>query len=195
MRIGFELFSPPPPGQGSGSSQTAEADSNVAFVPLAMPLMFGPGVIATILGMAASVKHSDHEMASFLAILLAILREHDRDLSLPALRREARAASWRDGHRRRHANRRLLCLGHGRWPDIQRSHRSLGDPWVEDAALTRALNGRASGGPVRTVKRGQSLKVSRSCSLLAGVNGRLVKEKATGSELASQAGFGGGTFR
>ena len=73
MRIGFELFSPPPPGQGSGSSQTAEADSNVAFVPLAMPLMFGPGVIATILGMAASVKHSDHEMASFLAILLAIL--------------------------------------------------------------------------------------------------------------------------
>jgi MarC family integral membrane protein len=66
---------------------------------------------------------------------------------------------------------------------------------VEDAALTRALNGRASGGPVRTVKRGQSLKVSRSCSLLAGVNGRLVKEKATGSELASQAGFGGGTFR
>jgi len=42
MRIGFSLFMP------SGSSTLIPADSaggdgNVAFVPLAMPLMFGPG--------------------------------------------------------------------------------------------------------------------------------------------------------
>ena len=73
MRIGFELFSPPPAGEGSGIVETADAGSNVAFMPLAMPLMFGPGAIATILGMAASVKHSSDEMASLLAILLAIL--------------------------------------------------------------------------------------------------------------------------
>lgn len=72
MRIGFALFSPPPPGQG-GITDTADANSNIAFAPLAMPLMFGPGAIATILGMAASVKHSTHEINSFVAILLAIL--------------------------------------------------------------------------------------------------------------------------
>ena len=70
MRIGFELFSPPPPGKGG---ITADPNSNVAFAPLAMPLMFGPGAIATILGMAASVKASNHELNSFVAILLAIL--------------------------------------------------------------------------------------------------------------------------
>lgn len=73
MRIGFDLFSPPPAGQGAGAAQAAEEDSNIAFMPLAMPLMFGPGAIATILGMAASVRHSGNEMGSFAAIVAAIL--------------------------------------------------------------------------------------------------------------------------
>jgi multiple antibiotic resistance protein len=72
MRIGFELFSPPPPGRG-GITAAAAANANIAFTPLAMPLMFGPGAIATILGMAASVKHSTHEINSFVAIVPAIL--------------------------------------------------------------------------------------------------------------------------
>jgi multiple antibiotic resistance protein len=72
MRIGFDLFSPPR-SAGLGIAKGQEADSNIAFMPLAMPLMFGPGAIATILGMAASVKRSSNEVDSFIAISLAIL--------------------------------------------------------------------------------------------------------------------------
>jgi multiple antibiotic resistance protein len=38
-----------------------------------MPLMCGPGAIATILGMTSLVKHSGSEIASLLAIACAIL--------------------------------------------------------------------------------------------------------------------------
>ena len=38
-----------------------------------MPIMFGPGAIATILGMASTVKQSSEELVSFVAISLAIL--------------------------------------------------------------------------------------------------------------------------
>ena len=49
------------------------ATGDFAFVPLAMPLMCGPGAIATMLGMTSLVKSSALEMASFLAIAAAIL--------------------------------------------------------------------------------------------------------------------------
>jgi len=38
-----------------------------------MPLMCGPGAIATMLGMTSLVKHSEFELLSFLAIAAAIL--------------------------------------------------------------------------------------------------------------------------
>lgn len=60
MKIGFELFSSSP----APSSNTPGADAasgNIAFVPLAMPLMFGPGAIATILGMASKIRQSPTE--------------------------------------------------------------------------------------------------------------------------------------
>jgi multiple antibiotic resistance protein len=73
MKIGFELFSPSSgasmisaPSGGSG-----EAD-DVAFVPMAMPIMFGPGAIATILGMTSLIKSSEFELLSFLAVSAAI---------------------------------------------------------------------------------------------------------------------------
>jgi len=71
VRIGFALFMP----QKSGESglTTASDDANVAFVPLAMPLMFGPGAIATIIGMASTVKHSSDEILSYVAIAAAIV--------------------------------------------------------------------------------------------------------------------------
>jgi multiple antibiotic resistance protein len=71
MKIGFELFSPSPSGGGTASS--TGQDANIAFVPLAMPLMCGPGAIATILGMTATIKQSSTELASFAAIVAAIL--------------------------------------------------------------------------------------------------------------------------
>jgi multiple antibiotic resistance protein len=73
VRIGFELFS----GSSSGASMIAPKNvgekADIAFVPLAMPIMCGPGAIATILGMTSLVKHSELELISFLAIAGAIL--------------------------------------------------------------------------------------------------------------------------
>ena len=70
-RIGFDLFAP----SGSGGSIVAPSNpnANIAFMPLAIPLMFGPGAIATILGMTATVRQSHHEMLSYAAIAGAIL--------------------------------------------------------------------------------------------------------------------------
>jgi multiple antibiotic resistance protein len=53
VRIGFSPFMPQKSG---GDGLSGETDGNTAFVPLAMPLMFGPGAIATIIGMAATIK-------------------------------------------------------------------------------------------------------------------------------------------
>jgi MarC family membrane protein len=73
MKIGFQLFSPSPSGAGLIPASDVGKDTNIAFVPLAMPLMCGPGAIATILGMASTIKHSATELTSFVAIVTAIL--------------------------------------------------------------------------------------------------------------------------
>lgn len=51
----------------------AGTGDTVAFVPLAMPLMFGPGAIATVLGMTSLVRHPFAEFPSLAAIVAAIL--------------------------------------------------------------------------------------------------------------------------
>jgi len=71
MKIGFSLFMPQKPGESSLTAGGAGA--NIAFVPLAMPLMFGPGAIATIIGMASTVRHFSDVIASFVAIAAAIV--------------------------------------------------------------------------------------------------------------------------
>jgi multiple antibiotic resistance protein len=74
-RIGFQMFAPPPqakvtPATGTGVNTNRD---DVSFIPLAMPIMFGPGAIATIVGMASTVKQSSEELESFVAISLAII--------------------------------------------------------------------------------------------------------------------------
>jgi multiple antibiotic resistance protein len=75
VRIGFGLFLPSssdnviPVGGGDSSRQ----DRNIAFVPLAMPIMFGPGAIATIIGMSSLVRHPFSDYASMAAISVAIV--------------------------------------------------------------------------------------------------------------------------
>lgn len=71
MKIGFELFSPTPGGGMIAVPSDGKAD-DVAFVPLAMPIMFGPGAIATIMGMTSLIKSSGFEVLSFLAVSAAI---------------------------------------------------------------------------------------------------------------------------
>jgi MarC family membrane protein len=72
VKIGFELFSPSSSG-GIVTAAAAKQNANIAFVPLAMPLMCGPGAIATILGMTSTIKQSRTELASFVAIVAAII--------------------------------------------------------------------------------------------------------------------------
>jgi multiple antibiotic resistance protein len=71
MQIGFSLFMPKKSGDGLGLS-SASPDANIAFVPLAMPLMFGPGAIATIIGMASTIRDESGEVLSFVVIASAI---------------------------------------------------------------------------------------------------------------------------
>jgi multiple antibiotic resistance protein len=73
MRIGFGLFSPSPSEPSPAASASSQQGGDVAFVPLAMPIMFGPGAIATILGMTSLVEHSSTKIISFLSIALAIV--------------------------------------------------------------------------------------------------------------------------
>jgi multiple antibiotic resistance protein len=75
MRIDFDLFSPSSSGASltSVASGPGQKDEDVAFVPLAMPIMFGPGAIATILGMTSTVKQSEFEITSGVAICVAIV--------------------------------------------------------------------------------------------------------------------------
>ena len=70
MRIGFSLFLPSP---AAGKTFASPQGGNIAFVPLAMPLMFGPGVLATILGWSSMVRHPISHFTGLIGISLAIL--------------------------------------------------------------------------------------------------------------------------
>jgi len=61
------------PPQKEALQALAKHDANIAFVPLAMPLMCGPGAIATILGMTSTIRQSPTELASFVVVVAAIL--------------------------------------------------------------------------------------------------------------------------
>src|SRR5215469_3339101 len=74
-RVGFALFSSRPTGatEDHAASGQPMTETDAAFVPLAMPIMVGPGAIATILGMTSLVKHAEFEVTAFAAISAAIL--------------------------------------------------------------------------------------------------------------------------
>jgi len=74
-RLGFTLFSARATGAAKDDAANGQpaTDEDVAFVPLAMPIMVGPGAIATILGMTSLAKHAASEVVAFIAISAAIL--------------------------------------------------------------------------------------------------------------------------
>lgn len=59
--IGFRMLFPAPKPQHSTASdeQNDTIDTNIAFVPLAMPSTAGPGTIAMIISSASTVRQSD----------------------------------------------------------------------------------------------------------------------------------------
>lgn len=73
IRLGFELFAPSPAGGmiPSSDKESAENPLDFAFVPLAMPIMVGPGAIATVLGMSSLVEHPGN--AVIASVILAIV--------------------------------------------------------------------------------------------------------------------------
>ena len=75
MRIGFELFAPSPASRIIPGSKDEADQGGVAFIPLAMPIMVGPGVIATVLGMASLAKPTElfPLVVIFIAIVAAML--------------------------------------------------------------------------------------------------------------------------
>jgi multiple antibiotic resistance protein len=71
-RLGFSLFSSPTPTPRSNPDAPAGGE-DVAFVPLAMPIMFGPGAMATLMGMTSMIRRSSAELMAFAEVALAIL--------------------------------------------------------------------------------------------------------------------------
>jgi multiple antibiotic resistance protein len=71
VKIGFDLFMPGKSG-GITDLSPGNGNSDPAFIPLAMPIMFGPGVLATVLGMT-SLKTPTEELISIAAISIAAL--------------------------------------------------------------------------------------------------------------------------
>ena len=73
-RIGFELFAPSPSGNMVPTSGDGNSDgADIAFVPMAMPIMFGPGGIATLIGMAATMHLSRGGLETYVASIAAIV--------------------------------------------------------------------------------------------------------------------------
>lgn len=71
-RIGFQLFAPSPSANIIPVSDSGAGQESVSFVPLAMPIMFGPGGIATLIGMAATMHLSRGGLETYVASFLAI---------------------------------------------------------------------------------------------------------------------------
>jgi len=72
-RIGFSLFTPSPSGGLISSGSGSAGGGDVAFIPLAMPIMFGPGGIATIISISSTMKATGREVETFIASSLAIV--------------------------------------------------------------------------------------------------------------------------
>ncbi len=70
--VGFRMLFPSPPAAGSGA---AGAEEDVAFTPIAMPSLAGPGSIAVVLGAAAhiqSIRPADWHLI-YVAVIVGML--------------------------------------------------------------------------------------------------------------------------
>ena len=74
-QLGFTLFNKPSQiiEQAMPPAGAPPSDRDVAFVPLAMPIMFGPGAMATILGMTPQIRQSVSRIAGFAEVSAALV--------------------------------------------------------------------------------------------------------------------------
>jgi multiple antibiotic resistance protein len=70
MRIGFDLFAPS--ADSNLVPAGAAAGQDISFIPMAMPIMVGPGAMATVIGLTSTIKSSEHALLSFSSVSLAI---------------------------------------------------------------------------------------------------------------------------
>ena len=70
--VGFRMLFPAPPGTGSGA---AAAQEDIAFTPIAMPSLAGPGSIAVVLGAAAQIQsiRPDDWQLIYVAVILGMV--------------------------------------------------------------------------------------------------------------------------
>jgi multiple antibiotic resistance protein len=73
--IGFRMLNPEPRDpQLQGSGGRIHADDDIAFTPLAMPMLSGPGAIAVTIGMAANAASGmDYAAESLGIIVVAVI--------------------------------------------------------------------------------------------------------------------------
>ncbi len=73
--IGFRMLNPEPRDpQLQGSGGRIHADDDIAFTPLAMPMLSGPGAIAVTIGMAANAGSvTDYAAESLGIIVVAVI--------------------------------------------------------------------------------------------------------------------------
>jgi len=71
-KIGFNLLNPKREDTHSKEEHIeAKEKKDISFSPLAMPLLAGPGAIASVMGMASLIP--DNNMISYIAVLIGIL--------------------------------------------------------------------------------------------------------------------------
>ena len=141
MRIGFQLFAPSsrigmiPTG---GSKQADGMD--VAFSPVAMPIMFGPGGIATLISMAAtmhvSLAWNAQQLVPIAATCLAIIATMLTVYLSLVYSERILDRIGPSGTRRRDPHHRFFRGRHGHGPDPQRARGIPAALWI-GCSLTR----------------------------------------------------------
>jgi len=72
--IGFRMLNPEPRDPQLQGSGAIHADDDIAFTPLAMPMLSGPGAIAVTIGMAANAGSvTDYAAESLGIIVVAVI--------------------------------------------------------------------------------------------------------------------------
>ncbi len=72
--IGFRMLNPEPRDPQLQGSGAIHADDDIAFTPLAMPMLSGPGAIAVTIGMAANAgSGTDYAAESLGIIVVAVI--------------------------------------------------------------------------------------------------------------------------